>query len=379
VALATGSHAAPGAVENRYFTSLGGILDDHPVDAFIKETRQNGKIVSIVLDVCYAVSATSERKDRFAIDLKADDGRLTGAGATLEDKSPVAIDLMRKPVGKTVTFEGKLTIGDRVLPVSSTGNTEIDEQEFQQLQVTDDGLAQAPADFTEVSPQSLAVGVKREALVDLVKSLRHEKVQIALESLATDCATLRSGVQMLRLVVDPARSGALAAKLKAAPGVTAVGWATGGYELERAIRIPAAAWRDGDSLNKDGFAAALAQIAAKSMTATIAATRWNDVTGELTIALKRPNSGLPALDLIDTIEIAALVGPETPGASERLIVWFGLPTTTTRDEAAGPHLEFSDAATGEEDSPFGDDEEFLEALTAGLKGQRWDADTSSWR
>src|ERR1700754_953900 len=68
--------AAAGA-ETRYFSSLGDLLGDLPVDAFIKETRQGGKLVSAVLDVCYSVSATSDRKDRFAIELRPEGEKLT--------------------------------------------------------------------------------------------------------------------------------------------------------------------------------------------------------------------------------------------------------------------------------------------------------------
>lgn len=386
--LATGSIAAaqmaksaagPNAVENRYFTSLGDILDDLPVDAFIKETRQSGKTLSTTLDVCYSVSATSERKDRFAIDLKADGAKLTGSGTSFEDKSPVTVSLVRKPAGKAVTFEGKITIGSRTSQVSSTENSESDEAEFQESQIADNNLAEAPADFTEVSPQAVAVKVKREAFLDLAKSLKSDRVLIALESIATDCAALRTGVQLLRMTVDPARAGALVAKLKASPGVVGAGWIAGSYDMERAIRLPAAAWRDGDSLNRDKLAAAISQVAAKAMDAKAAATKWNDTTGELTIALKRPNTTVPALDLTDTIEMTALVGPEKPGASDRLIVWLGVPATTTTDDAAGPHLEFLDTAPGEEDGSFSDDDHVIKALAAELKGQRWNEDASSWK
>ena len=48
--------AAPVANEIRYFNSLGDLLGELPVDAFIKETRQGGKVTSALLDVCYSVS-----------------------------------------------------------------------------------------------------------------------------------------------------------------------------------------------------------------------------------------------------------------------------------------------------------------------------------
>lgn len=365
--------------ENRYFTSLGDILGDLPVDAFIKETRQGGKTIATVLDVCYSVSTSSDRKDRFVIELKADGQKLTGTGETLEDKSPVVVNLTRKPVDKTVTFEGKITIGGKASLVSSPENGDADEEEFQQSQAIDDAIAEAPADFTEVSPQSVAVKIKREGFVDLVKTLKTENVQIALDSIAADCSALRTGAQMLRLHVDPARAGKLVAKLKAAPGVIAAGWISGGYDIDRAVRFAAADWREGEALSRDKFAAAIAAVAAKAMDAKVASSTWNDTTGELTIALKRPNQTVPALVLTDTIEIPVLVGAEKPNASDRLIAWVGVPSTTTRDEASGPHLQFADAASSEDDGSFVEDDHLIKALATELKGQRWNSDDAAWK
>lgn len=365
--------------ENRYFNSLGDILGDLPVDAFIKETRQAGKTTATVLDVCYSVSTSSDRKDRFVIELKADGQKLTGTGETLEDKSPVVVNLTRKPVDKTVTFEGKITIGGKASLVSSIENSESDEEEFQQAQAVDDAITEMPADFTEVSPQAVAVKVKREGFVDLVKGLKSENVQIALDSIAADCNALRTGAQMLRLNVDPARAGKLVSKLKAAPGVIAAGWISGGYDIDRAVRFGAAEWREGEALNRDKFANAIAGLAARTMDAKVASSTWNDTTGELTIALKRPNQTVPALDLTDTIEIPVLVSAENPNASDRLIVWVGVPSTTTRDEAAGPRLQFADAASGEDDGSFVEDDHLIKALATEMKGQRWNSDASAWK
>src|SRR5262247_3022234 len=91
----------------RYFNSLTDLLGDLPVDAFLKETRQGGKVTAATLDVCFSVTAASERKDRFVVDLKADGQKLTGSTRTLEQKLPVTVNLLRKPTGKTVALEGK--------------------------------------------------------------------------------------------------------------------------------------------------------------------------------------------------------------------------------------------------------------------------------
>lgn len=362
-----------------YFLSLGDILGDLPVDAFMKETRQGGKTLSAQLDVCFSVAVNSDRKDRFVVDLKPDGDKLTGTGTTTDDKAPVTVSLTRKDVVKSINFDGKITVGSKPFLVSSTDNAESDEKEFAQSQATDDNISEKPADFTDMSPQAIAVKVKRGNFIDLMKSLKTENVQITLDSIAADCIALRSGEQIVRLFVDPMRSAALVAKLKAMPGVTAAGWTTGSYDIERAIRVSAADWSSGGKLDRTGLATAIGNAAAKTYSAKIVSSEWNDTTGELTVTLKHPNTTAPALGLTDTLELTVLIGPEKPGASDRLIVWVGSPSTTTRDESAGPHLDFAEAASTEEESTFSEDDEIVRALAAELKGVRWSPDTSSWK
>lgn len=368
-----------GATEIRYFSSLGDLLGDLPVDAFIKETRQGSKLVSAVLDVCYSVSANSDHKDRFVIDLKPEGEKLSGAGQSSENKTPVTVNLVRKQSGKSTSFNGKITVGTTVSSVSSADNTDTDESEFRQLQVVDDDLVEAPKDFTQASPQSVAIKIKREAFADLVKSLRTQNVQIALDSVATDCNTLRTGQQVLRLTADPARTTALVANLKSAPGVVATGWASGSYDMERAIRFNADAWSEGGKFNKDKFATAISSMAATAMAAKLVSAKWNDTTGELTFTVTRPSQLAPALDLTETIEVTALVGPDRPGATDRMIAWLGVPSSKTTDESAGARLQFTESSSGEEESTFSDDDGMIRALATELKGQRWDADKLSWK
>ena len=365
--------------ETRYFATLGDILGDLPVEAFIKETRQGGKVTSASIDVCYSVNQSSDRKDRFVIELKAEGEKLTGNGQTLESKAPVTVNLVRKVANKAVAFDGKITVGGNVALVSSPDNTDVGEREFLQTQVVDDDLVEAPKDFTQVSPHSVGIRVKREGFVDLVKSLRNENVQIALDSIATDCNALRTGQQVLRLLVDPARAAALMAKLKMVSGVVAAGWTSGTYDMERAVRFAASDWSTGGKLNKDKFAAALSSAAAKAMSAKPASSKWNETTGEMTFAIKRPSQLTPALDLVETLEMTALIGPEKPGTSERMIIWIGVPASKTTDESAGPHLQFAENSGGEEESTFNDDDSIIKALATELKGQRWDTDKASWK
>ncbi len=65
--------------------------------------------------------------------------------------------------------------------MSSTDNSVADEKEFQQAQATDDNITEKPADFTEGSPQALAVPVTRASIAALVPSLSREKDPPALD------------------------------------------------------------------------------------------------------------------------------------------------------------------------------------------------------
>jgi hypothetical protein len=149
--------------------------------------------------------------------------------------------------------------------------------------------------------------------------------------------------------------------------------------MERAIRFAADGWRDAGKLNREKLATALASVAARVLSAKPANSTWNDTTGELTFAIKRSSQLAPELGLTETLEITALVGPDRPGASDRMIVWIGVPSSKTSDDSAGAHLKFAENSGGEEESTFNDDDGMIRALAAELKGQRWDTDKSSWK
>jgi hypothetical protein len=163
------------------------------------------------------------------------------------------------------------------------------------------------------------------------------------------------------------------------PGVTAAGWTAGMIEMDRTIRIPAADWRDGDKINRDKLAAAVAGVLSRTLAAKPVSQSFNPATGKLKLVFKRPNLDFPALELTDTIEVAGLVSPDKPGTTDKLMLWVGSPATTTTDESSGAKLNLSDEATADEEGDQPDDNGSVEALAKELKGQRWDADKSVWK
>jgi hypothetical protein len=370
--------AASGSNDVRYFTSIDGLMDGN-ADVILKETRQGKTVTAAVLDVCYPAQKGSDRKDRFVTNLAVNGQTLTGNTQSLGDKLPVTVKLVRKATGDTFEFKGQVSVGQTVTEVISTDNSDLSEKEFQDSQTSDDGIAAAPKDFTEVSPEAIGVRVKLDAAADFLKTLKGQDVEISLNSLIVSCDALRAGEQTLNISVDPERAAAVIAKYKSLPGVVAVGWTSGIVEMDRAIRFAAANWRDGDKLNKDKLATAIGNVLMKTFSAKSSSSTWNANTGKLKITLKRPSQIFPALDLTETIEVTALVAPDRPGASDRLMLWIGSPAITTTDEAADAKLNLADEASGDEEADPKDDNGSVDALAREFKGQRWDADKSVWK
>jgi len=373
------SKAAPSANEVRYFTSIDGLMDGN-ADVVLKETRQGKTVTAAVLDVCYPAEKGSDRKDRFVANLTVNGQNLTGTTQSLGDKLPVTIKLLRKPTGDSFEFRGQIAVGQTVTEVASTDNSDLSEREFLDNQTSDDGITPAPKDFTEVSPEAIGVRLKLNSVLDFLKSLKGEGVEVGLSSLAVTCDALRAGEQTINLTVDPDRAAALIAKAKSAPGVVAAGWTSGSFDMDRTIRFAAADWRDGDKINKDKIASAISSVLAKTLSAKAAPAAWNANTGKLKLTFKRPSQIYPALELTENIEITALVSPDKPGVSDRLILWISSPAITTTDESAGPKLNLSEEAAGDEEGGEPkDDNGSVNALAKEFRGQRWDADKSIWK
>jgi hypothetical protein len=372
------SKADPNATETRYFTAIDGLMDGN-ADAILKETRQGKTVTAATLDVCYPVDRSSQRKDRFVVNLSASGQTLTGSTQSIGERSPVTVKLTRKQTGDTFDFRGQISIGQAITEVASSENSDISEKEFLDSQTVDDGINTAPKDFTDVSPESIGVRVKLDAALDFLKSLKGQEVELALSSLSVTCDALRAGQQTISLTVDPERAAALIAKAKSMPGVVAAGWTAGIVEMDRAIRFAAADWRDGDKLNRDKLASAISGVLAKTLGAKPASSSWSETTGKLRLTFKRPSQLYPALNLTDTVEVAGLVSADKPGGSDRLMLWIGNPVTTTADESASPKLNLSDDSSSDEEGDVRDNTGSIEALTKELKGQRWDADKSVWK
>ena len=368
---------APGN-EVRYFTSIDGLMDGN-ADVVLKETYQGKTVTSAVLDVCYPAAKGSDRKDRFVANLAVNGQSMTGTTQSVGDKLPVSVNLTRKPPGDTVEFKGQIRVGQTVTNVVSSDNSDLSEKEFLETQTSDDGISVAPKDFTEVSPEAVAVKVKLDSAEDFLKFLKTQDVEVSLGSLTVPCDALRSGQTTINLSVAPDRAAALVAKAKSLPGVVSAGWTSGLVDMERTIRFTASGWRDGANLNRDKLTATIGSVVANALSAKLASSQWSNETGKLTLILKRPSDTFPALGLTDVIEVSALVAADKPASSDYLIVWVGSPSITTADESAGEKLKLVDNSADDDESDQSDDYGIVDALAKELKGQRWDLDKSVWK
>jgi hypothetical protein len=355
--------------ETRYFTSIDGLMDGN-ADVILKEARQGRTVTSATLDVCYPAEKGSDRKDRFVANLAVSGQTMTGTAQSQGDKLPVTVKLTRRPTGDTFEFKGQISVGQTVTEVTSTDNSDLSEKEYQDNQSTEDSIAPAPKDFTEVSPESIGVRLKLEAVLDFLKGLKGQNVEVLLSSLSVACDALRAGEQTINLTIDPERASAFVAKAKSSPGVVTAGWTSG---------FPAAEWRDGERLNRDKVAAAVGAVLARTLAAKLSSSKWSDDTGKLKLTFKRPSQVVPALELTETVEITALVATDKPGASDRLMLWISNPAVTTADESTGSKLNIADAPSGDEEGDQKDDNGSVDALAKEFKGQRWDADKSAWK
>lgn len=363
----------------RYFNGVYGLMDEIETDAFLKETRAGGKVVSAELDLCHALSPGSPLRDRAVVTLKPQGNRLVGTGQGQESKTPVSIDLVRTGSGDTFSFEGTLKYGDRTFKASSGDVTDMSTKEFQEQTAIEETITENPADFHEVTPGTIAFRVNRPALIDFLKSLRAENVKVQAYSIAPSCEALRRGYFDVQAEIDPERALDVIAKARSLPGVTRAGWTSGGIDLSRSIRFPAAAWRDSNGkLDREKLGKTITAVTAKTLSAEPGDIEWDDTTGELSVLVKRPDVTVPGLGLTEAIGATFVFSTEKPGAKDTLVVRIGQLESEIQDNSSGPRLSIN-SSRGDGDTPEPTGSDALQAaLAKELKGQVWDTDKETW-
>jgi hypothetical protein len=371
--------AAAQTAETRYFTSIDGLMDGN-ADVILKETRSGRAVTAAVLDVCYPETPGSHRNERFVVNLTANGQALTGTGQTLGDKLPVTVKLTRRAVDGHYDFSGQVTVGQTTTQVESTDNADMSEAEYRQTRGTDSEIATAPQDFTEVSPEAIAVRVRLDAVARLLTTLKGEAVEVDTASLATACDELRAGEQVLTMSVDPERAAEFLARLKATPGVVASGWTSGRFDLERTIRFSDDGWRGGGRLDRARLAATIAEALKRALKAPSATTAWDETLGRLTITLKRPSPIVAGFGLTETLRTTAIVAPDKPAGAHHLLLWLDRFSSVISDEAPGTQLRLADSQNLDEEGAAAlDDGSSLTALATAFKAERWDIEREAWK
>lgn len=364
--------------ETRYFTSIDGLMDGN-ADIILKETRSGRAVTSAVLDVCYPAAPGSSRNERFVVNLAASGQSLTGTTQTLGDKLPVTVKMTRKMVDGRYDFAGQITVGQTTTQVESTDNADMSEAEFKETRGTDSELAAAPQSFTDVSPEAIAVRVRLDSLASFLTALKGQDVEVDYASLVTSCDELRAGEQLLTMSVDPERAGEFLARFRAMPGVTAGGWTTGSFDMERTIRFADAGWREGGKINRDRIAKAVTEALTRPLGAQAAHAAWDGALGRLTVTFKRPSTVLAGLGLTETLSANVIVAPDRPINPDHLLLWLDQFSIATADESAGGRLRLTDSSASDEEGSTVDDNGSVVALANAFKAQRWDAERGAWK
>ena len=370
---------AADATSVRYFTYLSDFMDGN-ADVVLKETRSGSTVKSAVLDVCYSRTANSEIKDRFVVDLAVAGNILTGATQSTEGKTPVKVRLTRSVAAGKFNFVGQIELAAKKIEISSKDNSDTSEADFKKNQSeTGTVITPAPNDFTELSPDALAIKVKLASAGELLKRLKSENVEIPVYSLTVGCDALRSGEMVISFNLDPTRAGSVIAKLKDTPGFVTAGFVSGSFNMERSVRFAAGPWLTGGKIDRDKMATALSAAIEKGLPAKAESATWSDTTGKLTIKLKRPTTLFPELGLVQNLEVEVLPAFDTPTSSANLMMSIGYPTSKTVDEGAAPRLIINDQSSEGEGGATVDEIGTVEEVAKAFKAQTWDSEDSKWK
>jgi hypothetical protein len=364
----------------RYFTFDSGLLDDLDVDGVLTETRQGNRVTSAKLDVCYPQPDNSSRQDRFVVTLNSDRGHWTGSTKSQETGGPVSVDIVQRQNGSNYTFEGNIKLGSDNYKVSSDDNSDMNEKEYHES-LSDNKIIATPADFTEVSPDTVGIRVKRKSLGDLVKALKGQDASIDFTSLETSCDVLRTGDHVVLIQINPDRAAALIDKVKGLPGVSAAGYSAGTYSIDTAVRIAMADFRKGDNkIDDDKLGKAIAAAAEKALSAKLRSSNWDKTTGEFALELTRPDDTVAGYDLTEVVRLRTLVAPEKSGRNDNLIIWVGDVAAETVDNGAEPRLKLTGAAAASDDNDeSSQSDDVVGQLADDLKGKTWDSKGLAWK
>lgn len=373
--------APPTGSATRYFTYLNDLMDGD-ADVIIRQVRAGSEIRSASIDLCYPAPKGSERRDRVTVELKVSGASLTGTGTSMRDKTPVEIALTQaRSPGKTNAFDfgGSIRIGADKMAVASRETVDISDREFNDNKNPDDDIVAAPADFTDVSPESIAARVALDAVPDFIRSLRGRGILVSRNSLATGCDSLRAGHQTIQMTVNPAAAAETVAQLRAQPGVAKVGWAYGLFDKTRTIRFASGEWLAAGRIDNAKIATLLTETLKSVLSASAATSAWDENSGKHTLKFKRPDAALGAFGLEEELEFTAMAAFDKPADTRTVLLWLGMPWSKLVDGASAQKPLLIDSPGSECEERAVNDNDAIAALAKAFKAQKWDETTSQYR
>ena len=344
-------------------------------DGIIRETRAGDRLAAAQIDFCFQREFQG-KWDRIVLPLKVEGDRVSGSGTSSLGKIPVAIDLTKTRTKDTIAYGGTVSIAGQKTKV------EQDNLTFRSLEDLNDTremvmLEENPADFTAVSPQTVAVRFKLGELKNVLSALRGEAIVLDTNyGLIENCNALRTKEQTLQFMTPPENAPALVAKLRKLPGVLAAGW-TGYVALEQAVRVSSANWTSNGKLDREKLTQKLAATVAPVLGGKVISSRWEKATGQLVVELVRPSVRFQDAGFSEAVTVRLLVAPERLSSSEYFVVSVVSATANLLDEGAGARLDIP---------PFPEvggegyvaTEKLVAAIAKDLHGAMWEAGSEKW-
>lgn len=369
--------AAPASAQTTVVTQPYFTFNDQTqLEPVLREKRRGAKVESAQLDLCYQ-NGPDNAWDRVVIELKPQGNELAGSGISQVAKTPVVFSYDRKIKGNELGYTGTLKIGVTAVPFKIENISESTEKEYQESVYTIP-LIEQPEDFTKVSPQWIALRVKRGSMAAVLQQLRNENVVLDSQfGLTEDCAALRTGTQLIQFLAQPERAANLLPQLRKWDGVLAAGWGNSVW-MFYAVRLAGADWSANGKPDRVKLKAALEKSVARALDAKAISSTWDETSGDLVLKFDRPSGRFRGLGFTEKVEVRILAEFERPGNTGDIVVWVNSASARLVDEAPGTRLKIQPVNEMGAEGIYLDQEILTKAIAQDLKGVSWNAQDEKW-
>ena len=346
----------------------GGIGDDNSalVNGVLKLSLSGQQITSADLDLCFPVAPTSARTDRVTMPLQVQPGDVLTGTTTGAESGATSIRLKKTVDAEGIQIEGELRRGSLAVILKGSDLVLLDNDpraETSDVDTADPALLSVP--------NELDVTVGLDAVPELVKLIRAERLMIQPVGLMPNCYAQRSGKMNLTLIGPPDRMAPAKLRIGALKGVSRVETRTL-YDTDNTIRYQSA----GGSAELGSLLAKMAERLVPG--ASSASSRIDGTRGEIVTTIQRSPAHLAPLGLEEQLTLVALPWRDEKNPTRTLVNLKSLdaklvdagpnPIVTGQSqivEADGDTLSNSDIAMTSMLRALTD------ALSGELKAERW--------